>query len=79
MAKVYQKITDLIGSTPLLKLNNIIKNENLEADVYAKLEYFNPAGSVKDRIALNMIIEAERSGKITEGAVLIAETRRGNH
>ena len=74
MAKVYQKITDLIGSTPLLKLNNIIKNENLEADVYAKLEYFNPAGSVKDRIALNMIIEAERSGKITEGAVLIEPT-----
>ena len=72
--KVYNKITDLIGGTPLLKLNNLIKNEKLEADVYAKLEYFNPAGSVKDRIALAMIDEAEKSGKIKSGAVIIEPT-----
>ena len=72
--KVYNKITDLIGGTPLLKLNNLIENEKLEADVYAKLEYFNPAGSVKDRIALAMIDEAEKSGKIKSGAVIIEPT-----
>ncbi len=72
--KVYNKITDLIGGTPLLKLNNLIAKENLEADVYAKLEYFNPAGSVKDRIALAMIDEAEKSGKIQPGAVIIEPT-----
>ena len=72
--KVYNKITDLIGGTPLLKLSNLIAKENLEADVYAKLEYFNPAGSVKDRIALAMIDEAEKSGKIQPGAVIIEPT-----
>ena len=64
--KVYNKITDLIGSTPLLKLNSLIERENLGADVFAKLEYFNPAGSVKDRVALNMIVEAENSGKLKD-------------
>ncbi len=72
--KVYNKITDLIGGTPLLKLNNLIENEKLEAEIYAKLEYFNPAGSVKDRIALAMIDEAEKSGKIKSGAVIIEPT-----
>ncbi len=72
--KVYNKITDLIGGTPLLKLSNLIAKENLEADVYAKLEYFNPAGSVKDRIALAMIDDAEKSGKIQPGAVIIEPT-----
>ena len=72
--KVYQKITDLIGGTPLLKLNNLIEKNDLGADVYAKLEYFNPAGSVKDRIALRMIDEAEKSGKIQKGAVIIEPT-----
>ena len=72
--KVYNKITDLIGNTPLLKLNSLIERENLGADVFAKLEYFNPAGSVKDRVALNMIIEAENSGKLKKGAVIIEPT-----
>ena len=72
--KVYNKITELIGKTPLLKLNNLIARENLQADVYAKLEYFNPAGSVKDRIALAMIDDAEKSGKIKPGAVIIEPT-----
>ena len=72
--KVYNKITDLIGNTPLLKLNSLIERENLGADVFAKLEYFNPAGSVKDRVALNMIVEAENSGKLKKGAVIIEPT-----
>ncbi len=72
--KVYNKITDLIGHTPLLKLNNLIQKENLEADILAKLEYFNPAGSVKDRIALAMLDEAEQSGKVKPGAVIIEPT-----
>ena len=72
--KVYNKITDLIGNTPLLKLNSLIERENLGADVFAKLEYFNPAGSVKDRVALNMIVEAEKSGKLKKGAVIIEPT-----
>ena len=72
--KVYNKITDLIGSTPLLKLNSLIERENLGAEVFAKLEYFNPAGSVKDRVALNMIVEAENSGKLKKGAVIIEPT-----
>ena len=53
--KTYERITDLIGGTPLLKLTNYIKDNDLGADVYGKLEYFNPAGSVKDRIAIGMI------------------------
>ena len=72
--KVYNKITDLIGHTPLLKLNNLSAGEKLEADVLVKLEYFNPAGSVKDRIALAMIEEAEKAGKIKPGAVIIEPT-----
>ena len=59
MSKVYKKITDLIGGTPLLELVNYEKENNLEATVLAKLEYFNPAGSVKDRIAVAMVDEAE--------------------
>lgn len=57
--KIYEKITDLIGTTPLLKLNNYTKDKNLSATILAKLEYFNPAGSVKDRIAKAMIDDAE--------------------
>ena len=72
--KVYEKATDLIGSTPLLKLTNYIKAEGLEADILAKLEYFNPAGSVKDRVALAMIDEAEKSGKLRPGSVIIEPT-----
>ena len=55
MSKIYQKITDLIGGTPLLELANYEKKNNLEATVLGKLEYFNPAGSVKDRIAKAMV------------------------
>ena len=60
--KTYERITDLIGGTPLMKLTNYIKNNELEADIYGKLEYFNPAGSVKDRIAKAMIDDAEAKG-----------------
>ena len=72
--KTYDKITDLIGRTPLLKLNNYSKLNDLGADVYAKLEYFNPAGSVKDRIAKAMIDDAEAKGALKPGAVIIEPT-----
>ena len=72
--KTYDTITDLIGSTPLLKLNRFAAVENLGAEVYAKLEYFNPAGSVKDRIAYAMITDAEKSGTLKPGSVIIEPT-----
>lgn len=72
--KTYEKITDLIGNTPLLKLNNYIKAHSLKADIYAKLEYFNPAGSVKDRIARAMIDDAEKKGLLKPGSVIIEPT-----
>ena len=72
--KVYEKITDLIGKTPLLKLNNYIKENKLEASIYGKLEYFNPAGSVKDRIAKAMIDVAEAKGTLTHDSVIIEPT-----
>ncbi len=74
MSKIYKKITDLIGGTPLLELVNYEKKNNLEATVLAKLEYFNPAGSVKDRIAVAMVDEAEKQGKLKKGAVIIEPT-----
>lgn len=74
MSKVYKKITDLIGGTPLLELVNYEKENNLEATVLAKLEYFNPAGSVKDRIAVAMVDEAEKQGKLKSGSVIIEPT-----
>ena len=74
MAKVYKKADELIGKTPLLELANIEKEEGLNAKILAKLEYFNPAGSVKDRVAKAMIDEAEKSGKLKEGAVIIEPT-----
>ena len=77
MSKIYQKITDLIGGTPLLELTNYEKKNNLEATVLGKLEYFNPAGSVKDRIAKAMVDEAEQEGKLKEGSVII-EPASGN-
>ena len=72
--KTYDTITDLIGSTPLLKLNRFAAAENLGAEVYTKLEYFNPAGSVKDRIAYAMITDAEKSGALKPGSVIIEPT-----
>lgn len=74
MSKVYQSAAELIGKTPLVKLNNYGKEENVKAQIFAKLEYFNPAGSVKDRIALAMIEDAEKSGKLKEGATIIEPT-----
>ena len=72
--KISDKITDLIGKTPLLKLNNYINDNKLDADIVGKLEYFNPAGSVKDRIAKAMIDEDEAHGVLQPGAVIIEPT-----
>lgn len=72
--KVYEKITDLIGGTPLLELKNYQRLEKLPARLLAKLEYFNPAGSAKDRIAKAMIEDAEEKGRLKPGAVLIEPT-----
>ena len=72
--KVYEKITDLIGGTPLLKLNDIIGDEDTGAEIYGKLEYFNPAGSVKDRIARAMVDDAEKAGVLKPGATIIEPT-----
>jgi len=74
MSNVAKKITDLIGHTPLLELTNTEKNLNLQATILAKLEYFNPAGSVKDRIAKAMIDDAENKGILKEGSVIIEPT-----
>ncbi len=72
--RTFDKITDLIGNTPILKLNNYIALNELPANIYAKLEYFNPAGSVKDRIAKAMIDDAEAKGALKPGAVIIEPT-----
>ena len=72
--RVYRKITDLIGGTPLLELTNYEKANELNAKIYAKLEYFNPAGSVKDRIAKAMLNDAEEKGLLKPGAVIIEPT-----
>lgn len=72
--KTYDRITDLIGGTPLLKLNNYSKLKELDATVYGKLEYFNPAGSVKDRIAKAMIDDAEAKGALKPDSVIIEPT-----
>ena len=72
--KTYAKITDLIGHTPLLELNNYARNNQLEAKLLAKLEYFNPAGSVKDRIAKAMLDDAEEKGLLKPGTVIIEPT-----
>ncbi len=72
--KTFKKITDLIGGTPLLELTHIEEKENLEATLLAKLEYFNPAGSVKDRIAKAMVDDAEEKGLLKPGSVIIEPT-----
>ena len=74
MSKIYKGSIGLVGNTPLVEVVNIEKEENLEATVLVKLEYFNPAGSVKDRIAKAMIEEAEAAGKLKEGSVIIEPT-----
>jgi cysteine synthase A len=74
MGKIYQSITELIGHTPLLQANNFIKANKLEANILVKLEYFNPAGSVKDRIAKAMIEDAEKKGILTKDSVIIEPT-----
>ena len=74
MTKIAKSLTELIGKTPLLELSNYEKKNNLKAKIVAKLEYFNPAGSVKDRIALAMIDDAEKSGKLKAGSVIIEPT-----
>lgn len=74
MAQIYKKITDLIGKTPILELVNYEKANGLEATILGKLEYFNPAGSVKDRIAKAMVDEAEAQGILKPGSVIIEPT-----
>lgn len=72
--KVYSKITDLIGKTPLVQLGNYTANRGLDANIIAKVEFFNPAGSVKDRIAKAMLDDAEASGVLKKGATIIEPT-----
>ena len=72
--KVYETITDLIGGTPLLHLANFEKSRGAKAKIYGKLEYFNPAGSVKDRIGRAMIDDAEAKGLLKPGATIIEPT-----
>ncbi|MCI8804737.1 MAG: cysteine synthase A [Clostridiales bacterium] len=74
MSRIYKKITDLIGGTPLLELSNYERENKLKATILAKLEYFNPAGSVKDRIAKAMIDDAEEKGLLKKNSVIIEPT-----
>ena len=74
MSKVKISFLDLVGNTPIVRVNNLIKKDELKADVLAKLEYFNPAGSVKDRIAKEMILDALEKGLINENTTLIEPT-----
>ena len=74
MAKIYESITELIGGTPLLRAKNFSAKHGVEATILAKLEYFNPAGSVKDRIAQAMVEEAEKNGDLKPGSVIIEPT-----
>ncbi len=74
MAKIYEKLTELVGHTPLLDLQRLAAKKNAQAQVVAKVEYFNPGGSVKDRIALNMIEDAEQKGILKTGSVIIEPT-----
>lgn len=74
MARIYEDLTQLIGNTPLVELKRIEKKENLKARVLAKVEYFNPGGSVKDRIGFAMIEAAERSGELKPGGLIIEPT-----
>lgn len=74
MSKIYKSVTELIGKTPIIELRNIEEKNDLKATVLAKLEYFNPAGSVKDRVAKSMIEDAESTGVLKKGATIIEPT-----
>lgn len=74
MSRIYKSVTELVGRTPLLEVANIERELNLPARILVKLEYFNPAGSVKDRVALHMIVDAEKQGRIQPGATIIEPT-----
>lgn len=74
MSKIYKSVTELVGKTPILELNNIKKELNLNANIFAKLEYFNPAGSAKDRVAFEMIAIAEKMGILNANSVIIEPT-----
>ena len=74
MSKIAKHLTDLIGNTPMLELSNYSRQRAIDASLIAKLEYFNPAGSVKDRIALSMVDDAELSGRLHKGATIIEPT-----
>ena len=74
MARIYKNLTELFGKTPLLEVGNIAKSESLKARLLVKLEYFNPGGSVKDRIALAMIEDAEKKGTLAPGGLIIEPT-----
>ena len=72
--KIYNSLTDLIGNTPMLKISNYSKINNINAKLFAKLEYFNPAGSVKDRVAMNIIATAEANGTLNKNTTIIEPT-----
>ena len=74
MAHIAKKLTDLVGNTPLLEFSNFNTSKDLKATIIGKLEYFNPAGSVKDRIALAMVEDAEEKGLLKPGATIIEPT-----
>ena len=74
MSKIYTSVDQLVGGTPLLEVRNIEKTEALKARLLVKLEYFNPAGSVKDRVAMAMIEDAEKTGRLKPGSVIIEPT-----
>ena len=74
MSKIAKELTELIGNTPLMELNRYSKEKGLKTPILVKLEYFNPAGSVKDRVALAMIEDAERKGLLKPGATIIEPT-----
>jgi len=74
MEKIYRKLTDLVGNTPLVELSRITEIKGAKAQVVGKVEFFNPGGSVKDRVALNMITDAEKKGLLKTGSVIIEPT-----